>query len=155
MLNKCWKKQDVTDLWLAGEQEEIPGYLEEYNIIWIQELPEPDKEHICQMILRHAQMQVQLKGENMGIKEMRKHIAWYTAGLPHSAAVRRQCNQVETMEELEKLLENSGFWWFLILDNHKRLGYNTWNVTSQTHVFMDLATVFRVGISEEIRRDLK
>lgn len=72
-------------------------------------LPEPDKEHICQMILRHAQMQVQLKGENMGIKEMRKHIAWYTAGLPHSAAVRRQCNQVETMEELEKLLENSGF----------------------------------------------
>ena len=72
-------------------------------------LPEPDKEHICQMILRHAQMQFQLKGENMGINEMRKHIDWYTAVLPHSAAVRRQCNQVETMEELEKLLENSGF----------------------------------------------
>ncbi len=68
-------------------------------------LSEPDREHIRKMILRHAQMQVQLKGENMGIKEMRKHIAWYTAGLPHSAAVRRQCNQVETMEELEKLLQ--------------------------------------------------
>jgi len=68
-------------------------------------LPEPDGEEISRMILRHARMQVERKGEALGMKEMRKHIAWYTAGLPHSASVRRESNQVETLAQLEKLLE--------------------------------------------------
>ena len=38
------------------------------------------------------------------MKEMRKHIAWYTAGLPHSAAIRRESNHVETLEGLSVLL---------------------------------------------------
>lgn len=67
-------------------------------------LPGPDRRELCQMILRHARMQADLKGEISGMKEMRKHITWYTAGLPHSAAVRRECNYVENMEGLEKLL---------------------------------------------------
>ena len=45
-------------------------------------------------------MLVDYKGEYTGIREMRKHIAWYTAGLPHSAELRRMCNQIETMENL-------------------------------------------------------
>ncbi len=68
-------------------------------------LPEPGTEEICRMILRHARMQAEMKGEENGMKEMRKHIAWYTAGLPHSASLRRECNLLETLEELEKLLE--------------------------------------------------
>ncbi|MGN0158963.1 MAG: tRNA dihydrouridine synthase DusB [Brotaphodocola sp.] len=68
-------------------------------------LPEPGQEEVAQMILRHAQMQVQMKGEENGMKEMRKHIAWYTAGLPHSASIRRECNLLETVEELKQLLE--------------------------------------------------
>ena len=44
------------------------------------------------------------------MKEMRKHIAWYTAGLPHSAGIRRACNTLETLEELEKLLQDSQMW---------------------------------------------
>lgn len=67
----------------------------------------PDREEICRMILRHAQMQVERKGENLGMKEMRKHIAWYTAGLPHSASVRRECNHVESLEGLGELLKKS------------------------------------------------
>lgn len=67
-------------------------------------LPEPDAGEVCRMIMRHAQMQAKMKGEENGMKEMRKHIAWYTAGLPHSAALRRECNLLETLEELEKLL---------------------------------------------------
>lgn len=70
-------------------------------------LPEPDTKEISRMILRHARMQAELKGEFLGMKEMRKHIAWYTAGLPHSASVRRACNQLETLEELERLLEQN------------------------------------------------
>ena len=69
-----------------------------------QMLPGPDRQEICKMILRHARMQAELKGECLGIKEMRKHVAWYTAGLPHSAAVRRECNHVESLRELQELV---------------------------------------------------
>lgn len=68
-------------------------------------LPEPNGEEIARMILRHAHMQVEMKGEENGMKEMRKHIAWYTAGLPHSASIRRACNALETLAELEQMLE--------------------------------------------------
>lgn len=83
--------------WIFGR---IRHYLETGEL-----LPEPDKETICRMILRHAQMQVERKGELPGMKEMRKHIAWYTAGFPHSAEVRRKCNYVESIKGLEELLE--------------------------------------------------
>ena len=67
-------------------------------------LPQPDAREVGTMILRHARMQAELKGEALGMKEMRKHIAWYTAGLRGSAALRRQCNTLETLAELEKML---------------------------------------------------
>lgn len=61
----------------------------------------PNGQEICDMILRHGQLQLKHKGEYTGIREMRKHVAWYTAGYPHSAAVRRSINEIETFEELE------------------------------------------------------
>ena len=67
-----------------------------------------DCREIGGMIYRHAQMQTERKGENLGMKEMRKHIAWYTAGLRHSAGIRRQCNTLETLEELRNMLEEHG-----------------------------------------------
>ena len=56
------------------------------------------------MILRHARMLVEYKGEHTGVCEMRKHIAWYTAGLKNSAKLRRETNGAQTMEELTALL---------------------------------------------------
>lgn len=67
-------------------------------------LPEPSATEVGAMILRHAGMQAGRKGECLGMKEMRKHIAWYTAGLPHSAAVRRECNTLETLGQLREML---------------------------------------------------
>lgn len=67
-------------------------------------LPEPTIAEIAAMMLRHARLQVQWKGEAMGMKEMRKHISWYTAGLPHSASIRRECNRLVSVSELEALL---------------------------------------------------
>lgn len=64
----------------------------------------PDFEELVKMILRHAKMLAEYKGEQMGIREMRKHVAWYTAGYKHSASLRRQVNQVESYDELEHLL---------------------------------------------------
>lgn len=68
------------------------------------ELPEPTREEIKEMIFRHAQLLLKCKGEYTGIREMRKHIAWYTSGMPHSAKLRQACNEIEDMEGLEKLL---------------------------------------------------
>ena len=65
----------------------------------------PSKEEIKEMILRHAKAQIDLKGEYSGIREMRKHVAWYTAGMPHSAALRRESNEIAGYKELEQLLE--------------------------------------------------
>lgn len=69
-------------------------------------LPPPDKEQIRQMILRHARMLIEYKGQYTGMREMRKHVAWYTAGMPHSAGLRREMNQLEDYGQLERLLEN-------------------------------------------------
>ena len=68
-------------------------------------LSKPSWEETREMILRHARMQIELKGEFTGLREMRKHIAWYTSGMKHSAGLRRDSNLVSSYEELEKLLD--------------------------------------------------
>lgn len=66
-------------------------------------LPErPSMEEVRNTILRHAALQLEFKGEYTGIREMRKHVAWYTAGYPHSAKLRRMVNEMETFAELEE-----------------------------------------------------
>ena len=68
-------------------------------------LPKPDIREVKEMMLRHARLQLEYKGEYTGMREMRKHVAWYTAGMPHSASVRRLVNEVESYEQLEELVE--------------------------------------------------
>lgn len=69
------------------------------------EMPKrPSMEEIKKMMLRHAQLQMQYKGEYLGIREMRKHVSWYTTGLPNSAKMRDEINRVESYAELEELL---------------------------------------------------
>lgn len=69
-------------------------------------MPErPSMEEIKKMMLCHAQLQMQYKGEYLGIREMRKHVSWYTTGLPNSAKMRDEINRVESYAELEVLLE--------------------------------------------------
>ncbi len=65
----------------------------------------PDIKELTDMIWRHALLQLECKGEYTGIREMRKHVAWYTAGYPHSAAIRRKVNEIETMEQLREMLD--------------------------------------------------
>ena len=64
----------------------------------------PTPEEIKAMILRHAELMVRYKGEYTGIREMRKHVAWYTTGMPHSAAVRNQVNRIESLAGLKEML---------------------------------------------------
>lgn len=65
----------------------------------------PTKEELKQMILCHARLLVEHKGNYTGIREMRKHVAWYTAGYPHSAKLRARINEVENLEKLEYFIQ--------------------------------------------------
>ena len=64
------------------------------------EAQKPDNEEKKALILRHAALQQEYKGEYTAVREMRKHLAWYTVGMPHSAHFRGLINSMETMEEL-------------------------------------------------------
>ncbi len=72
-----------------------------------EERSRPAPEEICEMLLRHARLLIEDLGEKLGVCEMRKHVVWYTAGLPHSSQLRNAVNQAETYEELRRLI--SGF----------------------------------------------
>lgn len=69
-------------------------------------LPAPTVEEIKAEIYRHGRLLTEQKGERTAMCQMRKHVAWYTAGLPHSSALRGEISQMETLEELGRLLEN-------------------------------------------------
>lgn len=60
----------------------------------------PDRQALYEMILRHAGLLAEYKGEYTAVREMRKHVAWYSTGLPHAAGLRRKINEMETMQQL-------------------------------------------------------
>ena len=66
----------------------------------------PSAEEVREMILRHARLLVEHKGVYTGIREMRKHVAWYTAGYPGSARLRARVNEVTELCELEDLIQS-------------------------------------------------
>ena len=68
-----------------------------------EQLPKPDFSEMTEMLLRHAKMQLEFKGEYTGIREIRKHAAWYTAGYKNSSRLRGRINEVENYEQLEAL----------------------------------------------------
>ena len=71
-----------------------------------EELPKPSMEEVTEMLLRHARAQIAFKGEVVGIREMRKHAAWYTSGYKNSAKLRGRINEVENYEDLEALFRS-------------------------------------------------
>lgn len=84
--------------WLFAQ---VTAYLRDGTV-----LPEPEREERKAMILQHARLQLATKGEYTGVREMRKHMSWYTAGMPGSARLRQSINLAESFEEIEKLVES-------------------------------------------------
>lgn len=66
----------------------------------------PSKEEVAAMILRHAKMLIECKGEYIGSREMRKHAAWYTKGYPGSSGFRGRLNEAESMDDLKRLMDD-------------------------------------------------
>lgn len=80
---------------------QIAAWLEDGTV-----LPEPSPQEKKEMILRHARLQLEIKGEYTGVREMRKHFSWYTAGMPGSARLRQSINLAEHFAEIERLVES-------------------------------------------------
>ena len=80
---------------------QVAAYLEDETV-----LPKPDIEEVKKTILEHARLQLETKGEYTGIREMRKHVSWYTTGYPNSARLRQVVNLTENFEELCALVES-------------------------------------------------
>lgn len=70
-----------------------------------EKLPRPDADEIKTVLRQHAQLQMEVKGEYIGMREMRKHAAWYLAGFPHAARLRKQACEMEKLEDLEHLID--------------------------------------------------
>ena len=85
-----WLFHQIRHYLATGEEEEKPSH-----------------EAMVAMILRHARMLIECKGELMAMREMRKHVAWYTAGYPGSASLRRRVNEIEKYEDLERLMKEA------------------------------------------------
>ena len=71
-------------------------------------LPKPDMEERKAMILRHAKLMAEHKGEHMAMLEMRKHLAWYTSGIANSSRLREAMNHMSSFEELRSIVEQMG-----------------------------------------------
>lgn len=69
-----------------------------------EELPRPSVEEVKEMILRHARMLIDFCGENMAIRQMRKHAGYYVTGYPDASRIRREVNLCVTFPDLERTL---------------------------------------------------
>ena len=74
---------------------EVAAYLEEGV-----ECPPPTPEERMDIVRQHAELMVQYKGEYIAVREMRKHLSWYSAGIPGSARMRGRINEMESMEDI-------------------------------------------------------
>ena len=68
----------------------------------------PSVEEIREMMKEHLYLMLKYKGEYTAVHEMRKHIQWYTTGLPNSAQLRRKINEIEDFNELLQTIECTG-----------------------------------------------
>jgi tRNA-dihydrouridine synthase len=59
-------------------------------------------------MLRHIDLMIKEKGEYIGVREMRKHVAWYTEGIYNSARLRKQVCEIEHEEELISIIKELG-----------------------------------------------
>ena len=72
-----------------------------------EELPLPTLTERAQVILRHLDLLIHYKGEYIGIREMRKHAAWYTRGLKGSAELRERFNRAASKDEFVQILHEA------------------------------------------------
>ncbi len=66
----------------------------------------PTPEEVILMAIRHLNMICKTKGESIGVREMRKHIAWYLKGMKGSNEVKNKINTIVSEEDMKTTLLN-------------------------------------------------
>jgi nifR3 family TIM-barrel protein len=64
----------------------------------------PNLGEVCDLLLRHAELNVAAMDEPHGMADMRKHTLWYLRGFPVGGALKESLSQVATLDELRQLL---------------------------------------------------
>ncbi len=82
--------------------KEITTYLETGEII-----PKPSTDEILNMALRHTRDLIDYKGDYTGIREARKHLAWYIKGLKNASIAKTLLNTANTYDEVVEIFENN------------------------------------------------
>lgn len=80
--------------------EQIRTYLDTGKL-----LEKPEFNEVKDMIIKHANLLIDYKGERVGLREMRKHVAWYTSGYKNSAKIRNKVKEIMDFDSLIKLLD--------------------------------------------------
>lgn len=75
----------------------------------------PTLDEILQVCIRHLEMEISLKGPRVGVREMRKQLAWYLKGLRNSNEVKNRINTMTSSEEIILELER----YFAVLREHR------------------------------------
>ena len=70
-----------------------------------EKLPQPTNKEKLEIIEEHIKLAVEEKGEDIAIKELRKHIAWYTKNMPNSSEFRVEINKIESKKNLIKKIK--------------------------------------------------
>ncbi len=78
--------------------EEIKRYLE-----CGETAEEKTIEEKMRIMLRHARLITEHKGEAQGMKEMRHNVIWYVKGIRGAAALRRECSELNEYKKLEEM----------------------------------------------------
>ena len=77
---------------------EVTGFLQGDK-----DIAPPTDAELLETVLRHARMLTEQKGEYIAVREMRKHLSWYTTGRKGSARVRARMSSLTDMESLEQM----------------------------------------------------
>lgn len=72
-------------------------------------LDKPSAEERIKTALRHARMLIDYKGEYIGVRQMRAHMAWYVKGVKGASSVRDKINHAENYEQIEEILSKIEF----------------------------------------------
>ncbi len=105
---KKMERQTGCDGFMVGRGAQGNPWIFKQMLFYLEtgkELPKPSMEEMVRMMLRHAKMLIEYKGDYTGIREMRKHAAWYTGGYRNASKIRGKINEVESYQELCALFE--------------------------------------------------
>jgi nifR3 family TIM-barrel protein len=69
-----------------------------------QKIAAPSQTEKIHMAMQHLELAIENKGEGIAVREMRKHISWYTKGMPDATRLRDRINQASTRAEMMSIL---------------------------------------------------